>query len=42
MPSPGVYPILEIQREWVLEPEALGSKEKFWYRRLDGESEWLF
>lgn len=42
MPSPAVYPILEIQPEWVLEPEVLGSKEKFWYRDPDGESEWLF
>ena len=42
MPSPAVYPILEILPEWVLEPEALGSKEKFWYRRPDGESAWLF
>ncbi len=26
------YPIFEIRPEWVLEPEAMGSKEKFWYR----------
>lgn len=36
------YPIIEIQREWVLQPEALGSKEKFWFRRNDDEPEWLF
>ena len=26
------YPILQIQPEWVLEPEDMGNKEKFWYR----------
>lgn len=36
------YSIFEIQPEWVLEPEALGSKEKFWYRAKEGEAEWLF
>lgn len=41
MPPPE-YAVIEIQPEWVLEPEALGSKRKFWFRRKDGESEWLF
>ncbi len=41
MPEP-LYTIFEIQPEWVLGPEALGSKEKFWYRAKDGETEWLF
>ena len=36
------YPIFEIQPEWVLETEGMGSKEKFWYRAKDGEPEWLF
>jgi len=36
------YSVFEIQPEWVLEPEALGSKEKFWYRAKDGEPESLF
>jgi len=36
------YPVLEVQREWVLEPEALGSKVKFWYRRPGDQVEWLF
>ncbi len=40
MPNP--YPIFEIEPEWVLEPEGMGSKEKFWYRAKDGEPEWLF
>jgi hypothetical protein len=41
MPEPP-YTIFDIQPEWVLEPEALGSKEKFWYRAKDDEAEWLF
>jgi hypothetical protein len=27
-----LYPVLEVLPEWVLEPEAMGSKAKFWYR----------
>lgn len=27
---------------WVLEQEAMGSKDKFWYRAKHGEPEWLF
>jgi len=41
MPQPR-YSVFEIQPEWVLESEALGSKVKFWYRAKDGEPEWLF
>lgn len=40
MPEPP-YTIFEIQPEWVLESEALGSKEKFWYRAKDGEPEFV-
>ncbi|HET9177409.1 MAG TPA: HipA domain-containing protein, partial [Terriglobia bacterium] len=36
------YQVFKIQQEWVLEPEALGSKEKFWYQENDKGSEWLF
>jgi hypothetical protein len=36
------YTVFEIQPEWVLEPEGMGSKEKFWYRAKEGEPEWLF
>ena len=36
------YPILEIQPDWVLEPEALGSKQKFWYRENNDQPMWLF
>ncbi len=34
--------IFEILPDQVLEPEALGSKQKFWYRAKQGEPEWLF
>ena len=37
------YPIIEVQPEWVLEPELMGSKDKFWYRRPGAdEADWLF
>ncbi|MEA3412581.1 MAG: HipA domain-containing protein [Pseudomonadota bacterium] len=35
------YRIIEIRPDWVLEDEAMGSKEKFWFREDDGP-EWLF
>lgn len=44
MPDP--YRIFPVAPEWVLEPEAMGSKDKFWYRRPGEEGEekvaWLF
>lgn len=37
------YGIVEIQSEWVLGQEALGSKRKFWYRsELEDSTSWLF
>ena len=37
------YRVVEVQPEWVLEPEAMGSKDKFWYRRPGtNEVDWLF
>jgi len=36
------YPIIEIHPDWVLEDEAMGSKEKFWYRESDESPDWLF
>ena len=40
---PDSYPIIQVEPEWVLEPEDMGTKEKFWYRNLtDGGREWLF
>ncbi len=38
-----IYPILEVQPEWVVDPEFMGSKEKFWYRQPgEDERNWLF
>lgn len=35
------YPVIEILPDWVLETEAMGSKDKFWFRGDEGP-EWLF
>ena len=40
MPEP--YPIAEVLPEWMLGPEEMGSKEKFWYYNPDRETAWLF
>lgn len=36
------FPIIEIEPGWVLHREAMGSKNKFWYRPPDSETPWLF
>ena len=36
------YPITEVQEEWALERETMGSKRKFWYRQPGDGSRWLF
>lgn len=37
------FPITEVKTEWVLEPEEMGSKRKFWYGRSGEQSRrWLF
>lgn len=36
------YPIFDIDPDWTLQPEAMGGKRKFWYRRPDHEADWLF
>jgi hypothetical protein len=36
------YPVIQIEPGWVLEPEALGSKRKFWFRGQGYQAEWLF
>ncbi len=36
------YPVIEVQPEWVVEPEAMGSKEKFWYKKPGTTTDWLF
>ena len=35
---PDLYSIVEVKAEWMLQPETMGGKEKFWYRQ-PGESE---
>lgn len=40
MPEP--YPIVIVLPEWVLGPEEMGSKEKFWYYNPEKETAWLF
>ncbi len=39
---PDTYPILEVEPEWVLEPETMGSKDKFWYKQPEEDGNWLF
>ena len=40
---PDFYPIVEVEAEWMIQPEAMGGKEKFWYRKPEGsETNWLF
>ena len=36
------FPIVEVQPEWVIDPEEMGSKTKFWYRKPHDETNWLF
>lgn len=40
MPNP--YPIFVVKPEWVLDPEGMGSKTKFWYKSPGEEQRWLF
>ena len=41
---PDYYPIVEVNPEWMLDPESMGSKQKFWYRDPGdtSSSDWLF
>ena len=39
---PELYPIVEVQEEWALDPEFMGTKDKFWYRSPGQNTEWLF
>jgi hypothetical protein len=38
------FPIMQVQPDWVLESEQMGSKEKFWFRDPNDpdERDWLF
>ena len=39
---PRHYPIVEVQKEWTLAPEFMGTKDKFWYRSPSQNTDWLF
>lgn len=40
---PESHRIIQVRAEWALEPEDMGTKQKFWYREpVNGEREWLF
>ena len=41
-PAEGFYPITIIKPDWVLEEEAMGSKQKFWFRQTGDAPDWLF
>jgi hypothetical protein len=41
-PAAEFYSVLAIQPEWVLEDEAMGSKQKFWFRQPADGTDWLF
>lgn len=36
------FPVLEVRKDWVLEQEVMGSKEKFWYLAEGAATRWLF
>ena len=37
------FPVIEVESQWVLEPEEMGSKKKFWYSPPgDHQPRWLF
>lgn len=38
----GSYPIVEIKQSWVIDPEEMGTKDKFWYRDPRSGRRWLF
>lgn len=36
------YPIVTVEPEWVINPEEMGGKTKFWYSKPDDNTNWLF
>ncbi|MDD9856207.1 MAG: HipA domain-containing protein [Gammaproteobacteria bacterium] len=36
------YPVIEVKPEWIVNPEDMGTKKKFWYYDPDQETKWLF
>ncbi len=39
---PEFYPVVEVQEDWVLHDEFMGTKDKFWYQSPDSDKHWLF
>ncbi|MYC29601.1 MAG: hypothetical protein F4X65_05860 [Chloroflexi bacterium] len=41
---PEYYPVIEVDPDWMLDPESMGTKQKFWYSNPadDSGSTWLF
>ena len=39
---PDAYPIVIVEPEWVINPEEMGGKTKFWYGKPDDNTNWLF
>ena len=39
---PGTYPVAEVKPEWIIEDEAMGGREKFWYEVPEDQHRWLF
>ena len=36
------YRIVDVKPEWIVDPEAMGTRTKFWYRDPDQQINWLF
>lgn len=36
------YPIVEVKREWIVNPEDMGTKKKIWYCNPRNTTKWLF
>lgn len=36
------YPIVAVNPEWIVNPEDMGTKQKFWYRKPRNPTKWLF
>lgn len=36
------FPVIEVQPDWSLEDEPMGSKEKFWVKLPNDSQPWLF
>ena len=39
---PCFFEIKEVSQEWILDPEQMGSRTKFWYHPSEREGNWLF